>query len=154
MSRSFTKIFSNNLDILLNTKNTKIDMNRLKANFLVSGSIIILHGLYAFTTSDNDKSVIVKKYKMVRNGYTDFMVVDNNGKHFNVNNSLWYWKWDSVEDWNNIKEGQSLKYKYYGWRVPFLGMFPNIYKSSNKTLHDDKLTHQSFVVTNGNLEVA
>jgi hypothetical protein len=64
---------------------------------------------------------------MVRNGFTEFMVIDEYGNHYNVNNSFWYWKWNSIEDWYNIKESDELDFKYYGWRVPVLGMFPNIY---------------------------
>jgi hypothetical protein len=65
---------------------------------------------------------------MNRGGYTDFMIIDNKGRHFNVNNSLWYWKWNSIEDWHNIdeKSEEKLLIKYYGWRVPLLGLFPNI----------------------------
>jgi len=58
------------------------------------------------------------------------MVIDDNNKHYNVNNSLWYWKWDSIEDWNSIElnETNKLSVKYYGLRIPFLGFFPNIVK--------------------------
>lgn len=123
MSRSFSRliisglkhIFSN--DIRYQTKEADLFF-----------TIIALgNGCYAYGTSKIENSIIIKKYKMVRGGFTDFMVVDKQGKHYNVNNSLWYWKWDSVEDWNNIKEGDELKIKYYGWRIPFLGIFPNIY---------------------------
>jgi hypothetical protein len=54
------------------------------------------------------------------------MIVDNKGRHFNVNNSLWYWKWDSIEDWEKIEKDKQLLVKYYGWRSPIFGLFPNI----------------------------
>ena len=61
------------------------------------------------------------------------MNVDSDGRHFNVNNSLWYWKWDSIEDWNKIKNkiknDSQITIKYYGIRIPFFGLFPNIIKS-------------------------
>jgi hypothetical protein len=64
------------------------------------------------------------------------MIIDSNDKHYNLNNSLWYWKWDSIEDWYSIKEEQKLNTLTYGLRVPILGMFPNIvssqYNKSNK----------------------
>ena len=66
---------------------------------------------------------------MNRRGYTEFMVIDNKGRHFNVNNSFWYNKWNSLEDWHNIKENGEINIKYYGWRIPFLGLFPNIVNS-------------------------
>ena len=62
------------------------------------------------------------------------MIVDTNGRHFNVNNSFWYWKWDAIEDWTNIlKEGKGqevIAVSYYGYRIPFLGMFPNVVEVS------------------------
>ena len=57
------------------------------------------------------------------------MVIDNKGRHFNVNNSMWYWKWDSIEDWHKIKNNNKINVKYYGLRIPVLGIFPNIVQS-------------------------
>jgi hypothetical protein len=59
------------------------------------------------------------------------MVIDSNDKHYNLNNSLWYWKWDSIEDWHSIKEGEKIHTLTYGWRVPILGLFPNIVSCQN-----------------------
>ena len=69
------------------------------------------------------------------------MIIDSNGKHYNINNSLWYWKWNSIEDWHLIEEEQKIYTLTYGWRVPILGLFPNIvscqnYNNSN-TKNDD-----------------
>jgi hypothetical protein len=69
---------------------------------------------------------------MVRNGFTEFMVVDEKGRHLNVNNSLWYWKWDSIEEWYKIEPNKNFFIKYYGWRVPLFGLFPNIVTTDNE----------------------
>jgi len=98
---------------------------KLACSLVAIGSLP--HGIYAFSTEKTEKSRIIKKYKMVRNGFTEFMIIDQHGNHYNVNNSFWYWKWDSIEDWYNIKEGEEIQFTYYGWRVPVAGMFPNIY---------------------------
>ena len=90
---------------------------------------------YATITKEESQINIQKKYKFDRNGFTEFMVIDNKGKHYNVNNSFWYGKWDSVEDWSTIKEGYELNFKYYGWRVPLLGLFPNIYFTTHNLHH-------------------
>ena len=60
------------------------------------------------------------------------MIIDNNGRHFNINNSLWYWKWDSLEDWSKINKDDTLYVRYYGWRIPIFGIFPNIIQSFDK----------------------
>ena len=96
----------------------------------VLGTSVVLtygHGSFALGTNKTEKICVTKKYTYVVNGYTNFMIVDDNGRHFNVNNSFWYWKWDAIEEWNNIDEKETtLIVSYYGYRIPFLGLFPNI----------------------------
>jgi hypothetical protein len=87
------------------------------------------HALYAYGTNTTDNILIANKYTMVLHGSTQFMVIDDAGRHFNVNNSIWYWKWDSIEDWAKIQKGNRLSVTYYGIRSPLLGLFPNIVKS-------------------------
>ena len=132
MSTSFTRIFFKTLkEIFTNNRIYETNKNNPEPWFklLIIATGLTGHSIYALSTSKKDSSVVVKKYKMVRNGFTEFMIIDNKGRHFNVNNSLWYWKWNSVEDWSNIEEGDELYFKYYGWRMPFLGLFPNIIMS-------------------------
>ena len=76
--------------------------------------LTIPHLTYVFSTQKEDNIVIINKYKYVSNGYTNFMIVDANGTHYNVNNSFWFWKWDSIEDWNKLKVGNTIYAKYYG----------------------------------------
>ena len=97
----------------------------------VLGTSVVLtygHGMFALGTNKTEEICVTKKYTYVVNGYTNFMIVDDNGRHFNVNNSFWYWKWDAIEEWNNIQEQKetTLFVSYYGYRIPFLGLFPNL----------------------------
>jgi hypothetical protein len=145
MSRSFTRlIFKTLQDIATNTRyeNNK-NKCELRVKLLVIAAGLTGHGVYALSTSKKDSSIVVKKYEMVRNGFTEFMIIDNKGRHFNINNSLWYWKWNSIEDWSNIKEGEQLYFKYYGWRLPFLGLFPNII-FSHKSQFLDSIPNSEF----------
>uniref|UniRef100_A0A6C0KTU6 Uncharacterized protein n=1 Tax=viral metagenome TaxID=1070528 RepID=A0A6C0KTU6_9ZZZZ len=86
------------------------------------------HALYAYGTNTTENIIVENKYKMVLHGSTQFMIIDDMGRHFNVNNSIWYWKWNSIEDWAKIQKGECLLVKYYGIRSPLLGLFPNIVK--------------------------
>jgi hypothetical protein len=90
------------------------------------------HGIYALFSETDEKIQIASKYKMTRNGFTDFMVIDTQGRHFNVNNSFWYWKWDSIEDWHMLIPSDKVNIKYYGWRSPVYGLFPNIVNTETK----------------------
>ena len=89
------------------------------------------HGAYVFCTKKQEKIYVQDTYQMVQHGSTSFMVVDGEGRHFNVGNSLWFWRWDAVEDWHRIQRGYPLTIKRYGWRVPAFGWFPNIVGTSS-----------------------
>lgn len=93
--------------------------------------LIIWHLAYVLITSKQKEVSIVKKYKYNAYGFTEFMFIDSYGKHYNVKNSVWYLKWNSIEDWNSFEPNDKIKIKYYGWRIPCLGVFP-IVVSTNK----------------------
>ena len=99
------------------------------------GITTIGHMFYTFGSLDYKMIKVEKKYKFTRNGFTEFMIVDSKGNHYNINNSLWLLKFDSIEDWDNIKTDEPIIIKYYGLRIPLFGLFPNIIMSNQvKTL--------------------
>lgn len=136
MSRSFARFLRPIL------KNFKIENKYIPSEImnLTLGTIVIGgtlgHCAYAFGTAETKFIKIKHKYIFDRNGFTEFMIIDENGKHYNVNNSFWYWKWNSIEDWHNLKTSKEITIKYYGWRVPLLGLFPNIIMTRQKILFD------------------
>ena len=134
MSRSFLKLlkpFSNIFNSVTDSLDPKVN-NFISITFgTISAITIIGHSAYAFGTVENKTIIVKKKYKFNRNGFTEFMVIDENDKHYNVNNSVWHWKWDSIEDWNKLEPNKEFIIKYYGWRYPLFGIFPNIVMSTN-----------------------
>ena len=98
------------------------------APFILSGSSICIygHGMFTYVSEREEDIIIAKKYTYVKNGSTNFMVIDAKGRHFNINNSFWHRKLDVIEDWTNIKPLEQCRINYYSFRVPFLGMFPTI----------------------------
>jgi hypothetical protein len=133
MSRSFIfKHIETIVDIIKDIKNPFI--TRIAGG--ISCLAIMGHCTYTFKTTNNKIIDVVDKYKFTRNGYTEFMIIDKNGDHYNVNNSLWYWKWNSIEDWHKIQTNEQLIMKYYGLRIPLLGIFPNIIMSDQAKMLD------------------
>jgi hypothetical protein len=127
MSSSFIRRFLNYSKILFAEESkSNITSIELALRFGILTTVLAGHGIYAYSTEEKDAILVTKKYKMNRNGFTDFMIIDDKGRHFNVNNSLWYWKWNSVEDWHNIEENKQLFIRYYGLRMPVIGLFPNV----------------------------
>lgn len=99
------------------------------ANIPVFANIVAVpHLLYTLLTTKTDMITIHEKYCYTENGFTKFMVIDKNHHHYCVNNSLWYWKWDSIEDWNILQVGNKYHINYYGIRFPLISFFPNIYR--------------------------
>ena len=139
MSRSFARFFK---PILNSLKSNDEPLSSELNNFvqLTLGTIAIGgalgHGIYAFGTAETKFIKLKQKYTFDRNGFTEFMIIDENGNHYNVNNSVWYWKWDSIEDWHKLETSKDISIKYYGWRVPFFGLFPNIIMCRQETLFD------------------
>jgi len=88
--------------------------------------IMLPHGVYAYSTHQNRPIETKEKYMFSQHGYSKYMVVDSKNMHYCVNNSFWYFKYDSLEDWNSIQPSQTLFVKMYGIRIPWLGIFPNI----------------------------
>jgi hypothetical protein len=133
MSKSYFNKFINYTKLALDSKINPI--------YIYSVNIVLAycHGCFAVGTKKQEELLITKKYKFVSNGFTNFMVIDDKGRHFNVNNSFWYWKWDAIEDWSNINviNNNKIRVSYYGYRIPILGMFPNIV-CSNEPIFDDK----------------
>jgi hypothetical protein len=108
-------------------KNIKFFITTKNINFQkYSIFLCIPHLIYTLSTTKEDNILITNKYKYVSNGFTNFMVVNDKNIHYNINNSCWFWKWNSIEDWHNLKIGQNINAQYYGLRIPFLGCFPNI----------------------------
>jgi len=129
MSNNLFKIinYTTKMCFLKDTRYKRLDNYEILVSTFLFGCGSFVHLSYTLGTSAYKYSTIVEKYKMVINGSTYFMIIDNDNKHYNVNNSLWYWKWNSIEDWHKMNKGNKIYFKYYGWRIYFLGIFPNIY---------------------------
>ena len=106
------------------------------------GPLLSAHFLYILSTNKTTEIRVQKKYKYVKCGFTHFMIVDDKNVHYNIHNSFWYGKWDSVEDWTNINIGEHLRVKYYGYRVPVFGMFPNIIDTKHDEIAENIYTRK------------
>lgn len=97
-----------------------------------------IHLCYVASTERQHTICVKNKYTYTQGGYTHFMVVDTDGNHYNVANSIWYWKWDAMEDWERMPVDQPLLVKYYGVRIPMIGTFPIIVETAGYSEHNEK----------------
>ena len=125
MSRSFFHTYKHFMKFIdVDDKAAKLIPVQIQLGLI--GTILGGHACYAYGTQSKNQICVNKTYMYTQNGCTEFMIIDQNGKHYNINNSFWYWKWNSIEDWHNINTGDVLNVKYYGFRIPLFGVFPNI----------------------------
>lgn len=96
-----------------------------KIYFILLVVIVLLHYSYTMSTLRTINITIKSKY-VLYNRLSKLMISSNNGEVFEVGNSIWLWKWRSVELWDKLKEGSTYTFKIYGYRYPIIEFFPNI----------------------------
>ena len=57
-------------------------------------------------------------------------VSDKDNNVYEIRNSIYLFHFTSAEVFNNLDINSTFKVKGYGYRIPVLGMFPNIYHAS------------------------
>lgn len=101
-------------------------MTLLKLGLFVCAPFGLHYSFYKLT--DKRKTIIPKeKYVKVDNGFSRFMIVDENNNHYTVSKLLWKCKFDNAEQYSSMEIGKSISAHYYGFRFPFFRIYPHIY---------------------------
>lgn len=119
-------IFTRFTELILEKRILEIENIMLQVPF-----VIFPHSVYAYSTNASKTIEIKDKYMYTSNGFTRFMIIDKMNKHYCINNSFWYWKWNSIEDFHQLKNNKKYFIKYYGFRIALFGIFSNIYCSAS-----------------------
>ncbi len=121
-----------NLYNVFTIENNKENIWRI---FMKIGIIVVPMSFYVYASTNTRRIRIKRKYKYVKSGMTSFMIIDMDENHYSLNNSIWFWKWDAIEDWYSLDNEREINIKFYGYRIPILSLFPNIYSYSNYQLY-------------------
>jgi hypothetical protein len=54
------------------------------------------------------------------------MINTKAGEQLAIPHSFWYFQFDNSEIWNGVEPGKTYDITIYGYRIPALGVFPNI----------------------------
>lgn len=83
--------------------------------------------IIAYST-DEVVTVKVTGTEVKRYDDSDKYIVFTESGTFKNEDSFWYWKWNSSDIQGKLKsmEGQTIKLRIYGWRIPFLSMYENV----------------------------
>lgn len=92
--------------------------------------LILVGGSFSYYSSAEDVQITVndKEHVMYRNGsdLEDKYMVYAEGEVFENTDDIFYFKFNSSDVQNELKEGNSYNVKVVGWRIPFLSMHRNI----------------------------
>ena len=96
--------------------------------------ITILNIIYVYSTKFKRTLTVNEKYTYgSNNSKGNQSISDTNNNIYIVKNSLYLLHWTSVELFNKMDVGKTYEIEVYGYRIPFLGFFPNITKAKKIT---------------------
>lgn len=90
---------------------------------------IVAQPFYAYGTH-KDTVINVTNTEVKRYNETDKYLVFSDHGVFENTDSLLYFKFDSSDVQNELMNKGKFKITYYGWRVPFFSIYPNILTAS------------------------
>ena len=101
-----------------------------KTIFIIFLVLSIISIIYVYSTKFKKTITIDEKYTYgSNNSKGNQSISDTNNNIYIVQNSLYLFHWTSVELFNKMDVGKTYEIEGYGYRVPFLGLFPNIVKA-------------------------
>ena len=118
-------------------KNIKFDKTRKK--YLIVASVIlaifIINILYTYITAFEKVVTIKDKYNITSGNRsnsvkTEYMIVDDKNTIYKITNLWWRGEFDKAGDWALVNKNETYKLRGYSYRVPILGMYPNVYSLS------------------------
>ena len=113
-------------------KVTSIKDTFIKLFLLIIVLPIVIKYIYFTLTSFETKLTITHKYKKYNspdNDYDDLLIlVDDNNNKYNVTNLFFKFDFNKEEDWNYLQINKSYKVKGYGFEIPTIGIYKNIYE--------------------------
>jgi hypothetical protein len=78
-----------------------------------------------------EKIITVKEKDSMRSGkYGQNIIADTDGNVYTVSNSVFYDFFTAMELFAKIELNQAYKIKGFGYRIPVLGIYPNIISAS------------------------
>lgn len=107
-------------------KSKEMTRESVIAGSLILGAACAAHSSYAYGTKRDRTITIDDRYQLMPSFGSMQMIKEKEGSHYAVPSSFWFWQFKSPELWRSLENGKTYAVTTYGWRIPVLGMFPNI----------------------------
>ena len=92
--------------------------------------VLLTSMMYSYFTSF-EKIITVKEKDSMKTGkYGKNIVSDTDGNVYTIENSIFYDFFTAMELFTKIELNQAYKIKGFGYRIPILGIYPNIISAS------------------------
>jgi hypothetical protein len=97
--------------------------------FIIILIISLLIPLILYFTSKFEKTITIKeKYTRYRRRSSNYNIVDNENNVYQIGNLWFKGDFNRGDDYAKINIGDTYKVKGYGFRVPFIDMYKQIYE--------------------------
>jgi len=93
--------------------------------------LLLLKPIIYFFTKFNKKITIKDKYIRYRRSSSNYHIVDKENNIYLIDNLWFVGDFNRAEDYNKLQKGKTYDISGYSFRVPFLDMYPKIYKINN-----------------------
>jgi hypothetical protein len=111
-------------------------LNRVGPGGAVIGGVIVLVVLAViaacavslYSVYGTQRTVTFKVNHRERTGGDSgkYLIYTDEEGVFQDTDAIWYFKFDSSDVYNQLREGGEYECEVYGWRVPFFSWYPNI----------------------------
>jgi hypothetical protein len=100
--------------------------NALICSLISCGIVLAIDCAYTYICKFKKQIKINKKYTIVENGNTSYMISTHDNEIYKINDNVWFWSYGKAEKWNAIEIDKV--YTIYGTstRSKFFDTYPII----------------------------
>jgi len=88
-------------------------------------SLLAISPIIAYNTDTYVEFTVNSKERIQSDDSSKYLIFTDNGVYQNTD-TVWYWKFNSSDVYNDLKVGDTYTARVYGFRIPFLSMYKNI----------------------------
>lgn len=88
--------------------------------------IILVNVIYVYSTRFERTITVKEKHEYATGKYMRNTILDENSNAYQVSSSIPLLHFTDAETWLHLEKNNKYTISGYGWRVPILGMYPNI----------------------------
>lgn len=111
----------------------------MSRNIIISAAAVILMSLvfvpsaiYSLSTGDQLTATVTDKERVCesgKDGACKWMILTDK-MSFENTDTIWHWKFNSTDVQSSVNVGETYNFDYYGWRLPFFSIYPNLVGTS------------------------